>query len=106
MVDNPNFGHSAAHGFVTFMDSWGDGPLLIRHGKRKWWFEFSDMFGPTLLRASDKEPSDQQPTSKKDPFWVPFQAWMGAGKKCRAVKNERGQVQYWVCHAPVGERLP
>ena len=101
----PNFGHHAHHGFGTFIDSWGDGPLVIRHQGKEWWFEFSLMFGPLMLRKSDKQPSDRQITRDDDPFWVPFTAWRDGGSKCRAVWSKRtraGQKRllYWVCHVP------
>ncbi len=91
-------GHSYARSFGVYMDYWGAGPLLIRYGKRQWFFEFSEMFGPTLLRAKDMEPADRQPTNEHDPFWYPFQSWMRAGRKVRAVKDKRGRVKFSVCH--------
>lgn len=101
----PHFGHHGAYAPGVHIDGWGDGPILIRQGRRRWWFEFSDMFGPTILRASDLEPSEKQPTSERDPFWVPFTAWMKAGKRCRAVRDARGRLRFWVAHLPRGERL-
>lgn len=100
MTRQPNFGHAYSSGFGVFIDSWGSGPLLIRYGERKWFFEFSDMFGPLLLSAKSKEPLDRQPTSDTDPFWDPFNRWMMAGKKCRAVRNSRGRVIFFLCHVP------
>ena len=89
----------------AFIDQFGSGPLLIRRGRRSWFFEFSDMFGPTLLRKSDFEPSDRQPVKESDPFWEPFHAWMRSGKKCRQIRDRRGRVQFALCHAPRKEKL-
>ena len=93
------FGHHASHARGIFIDSWGDGPLLIRHGKRKWLFEFSDMFGPTVLKQNG-DPHRIQPISEKDPFWVPFQLWIDGGKKNRSVRSKRGRLIFKVCHVP------
>ena len=98
MTGAPNFGHHHSHGFGVFLDAWGDGPLLIRDGKREWLFEFSHMFGPLILRKSDLSPADRQPIKEDDPFWRPFQRWMDGGRKCRAVRTKRGKLRFWVCH--------
>ena len=102
---HPSFDH---HGLIAggvCLDAWGGGPLLIRWGRRRWWFEFSEMFGPVLLRPSDLEPATVQPVSERDPFWAPFNAWMRAGRRCRAVKGRDKRVRFWVCHAPRREVL-
>jgi len=96
----PSFDHHGAIVGGVCMDSWGAGPLLIRWGRRRWWFEFSEMFGPTLLRASDLEPAAAQPVSERDPFWAPFRAWTDSGRRCRAVMDKRGRARFWVCYAP------
>lgn len=101
----PSFGHHGVIGGGIFLDAWGAGPLLIRWGRRRWWFEFSEMFGPTLLRQSDLEPAAAQPLSERDPFWQPFNAWTKAGRRCRAVFDKRGRVRFWVCYAPRRELL-
>lgn len=101
----PSFGHHTTNARGVHLDAWGAGPLLIRSRRRRWWFEFSDMFGPLLLRPSDLEPSVRQPVSERDPFWVAFNAWMRAGRKCRAVRDKRGRLRFWVCHAPRRELL-
>jgi len=99
-----NFGHHGYHSHGVHIDVWGDGPLIMRDGKRKWRFEFSEMFGPTWLKT-DGDPSDKQPICKKNPFWGPFQRWMHGGKKCRAVKCKRGRFLFYACHVPK-EGLP
>lgn len=98
MSDAPDFGHKSARAAGVCIDWWGAGPLLIRDGKRRWFFEFSDRFGPTLLRAKDFEPADRQPMREDDPFWRPFTIWLRGGKKCRAIRDKRGRVRFWVCH--------
>ena len=100
----PSFGHRALNGPGVHIDLDGDGPILIRHGRRKWWFEFSDMWGPTILRARDMQPADVQPLDR-DPFWPPFTAWMRAGKRCRAVTGRDGRVRFWIAYAPRREVL-
>lgn len=96
--ENIGSGHHGAVGFGVSLDYWGAGPLLIRSGKRKWFFEFSEMFGPTLLRAKDMEIAERQPVSERDPFWPPFNAWMKSGRRVRAVRDRHGRVQFRVCH--------
>ena len=95
----PDFGHHAIRIGRVHMDWWGDGPLVIRDGKRVWWFEFSDRFGPTILKPGKaRNVSDHQPMREDDPFWRPFTAWMRAGKKCRAVRSRRGKLRFYLCH--------
>lgn len=104
----PDFGHHGIRGNAVFIDAWGDGPMLIRFDGREWWFEFSEMFGPTLLRKTDKEPSDRQPTTDAHPFWVPFQRWFNGGRKCRAIKTKRKvgcRVRFFLCHVPKDDGL-
>ena len=96
----PDFGHHGSHAFGVHLDFWGAGPLLIRWGRRKWWFEHSDMFGPLILQQSDMMPAERQPIRETDLFWTAFNAWMKSGKRCRAVRNKRGQVRFWLCYAP------
>lgn len=100
-------GHSFATPSGLFIDAWGDGPLLIRDGKRRWFFEFSEMFGPIWLKR-DKEghfdPSNKQPMDG-DPFWSPFTRWNNAGRKCRPITTKRGKLIVYLCHVPK-EGLP
>ena len=99
-------GHSYAQLSGMFIDAWGDGPLLIRHGKRRWYFEFSKMFGPVWLKRDRQghfDPSDKQPMDN-DPFWGPFYRWHNAGCKCRPVTTKRGRLIFYVCHVPPEER--
>jgi len=91
-------GHAFAALPGVFVDAWGSGPMLIRMGRRRWFFEFSEMFGPTWLREKDMEPSDRQPVSETDAFWWPFNAWMRGGRRVRAVRDKRGRVKFWLCH--------
>jgi hypothetical protein len=100
-----DFGHYAfGVGGVRF-DVWGAGPYLIRAGRRRWFFEFSDRFGPVILRASDMEPADRQPIKESDPFWRPFQSWMKGGKKTRPIRNRKGLAIYSLCHYSREEQL-
>jgi hypothetical protein len=103
MAEHIGTGHSWASAFGVHIDYWGDGPLIIRSGKRVWRFEFSEMFGPTILDRHNA-PAKRQPISETDPFWFPFQRWMNAGRRVRSVRNKRGQVIYKVCHWPRGFR--
>ena len=101
MDDSNQFGHHYYNAPGIFIDSWGSGPMLMRHQGREWWFEFSERLGPTLLRKSDKEPAARQPDSDGHPFWVPFGLWWGGGRKCRAVRCKRSnRIRYHICHLP------
>jgi hypothetical protein len=99
------FGHHPVKMPGMMIDSWGRGPLLIRDGARSWWFEFSDRFGPQILSARwPHNPIARQPATEAHPFWAPFERWMKAGKKHRAIRHQRGPkkglVKYWLCWAP------
>jgi len=97
------FGHTAINGPGFHMDIWGKGPLLIRHKGRKWLFEFSEMFGPSLLRRDGWTVSDRQPLTETHPFWAAFEAWRKGGMRHRAVKDKRGKLRLYVCHVPMGD---
>lgn len=106
------FGHHAVNVGGVHFDSWGRGPLLLRYGGREWWFEFSDMFGPTLLRKTDLEPAQGQPEHDYHPFWPAFDAWTRAGRRHRPIWSKRrrisGQprrVKFYLCYADRGEVL-
>lgn len=106
------FGHHGAFIGGAHLDAWGHGPLLLRYGGREWWFEFSDMFGPLLLRKGDLEPRATQPDDERHPFWEAFNAWTRAGRKHRPVRAPRsritgkpGPVKFHLCHADRGEVL-
>lgn len=104
MKPQPNFGHHAVNGSDYFLDAWGDGPMLIRWRGKEWRFEFSEMFGPSLL-TKDGEISARQPTREDHPFWLPFQRWMNSGRRCRAVRSRSGRLRFWLCHVPRHEEL-
>jgi hypothetical protein len=97
-------GHSFAHPSGLFIDAWGDGPLLIRDGARRWVFEFSERFGPVWLtrRGRHYEPAERQPLSPRDPFWSPFNRWNRSGRKCRPITSKRGRLILYLCHVPPG----
>lgn len=98
-MSTPNFGHRGFSYCGAHIDCWGDGPMVIRDGKRVWWFEFSDMFGPTILNPGKAmNVAAVQPTREDDPFWRPFMAWMRGGKRSRAVRSKRGRVRFHLCH--------
>lgn len=94
------FGHHSAHTSGAFIDAWGRGPMLVRFQGKEWWFEFSQMFGPQLLRKTDLEPLASQPDSAAHPFWKAFSAWDKAGRKHRAVRTKAGKLKFYLCHAP------
>lgn len=106
------FGHQPVNMGGAHLDAWGRGPLLLRYGGREWWFEFSDMFGPLLLRKSDLEPAQRQPVRDDDPFWEAFKAWTRAGRRHRPIWSKRSRtkgqprrVKFYLCHADRGEVL-
>ncbi len=47
----------------------------VSDGRRKYRFEFSEMFGPTLINERG-DPLKVQPISETHPFWRPFNAWL------------------------------
>ncbi len=99
------FGHHGARTQSAFIDSFGRGPLLLRYDGQDWWFEFSKMFGPQLLRKSDLEPCVRQPTSDNHPFWPAFLAWQKGGYRHRPVfssgrgKNRVRRLRFYICFA-------
>ena len=106
------FGHHAASIGGAHIDSWGRGPLLLRYGGREWWFEFSEMFGPQLLRKTDLEPARRQPVREDDPFWAAFLAWDRSGRRHRPIWSKRSRIggkprhiKFYLCHADRGEVL-
>lgn len=100
-------GHAFAQVSGHFIDAWGDGPLLIRDGARRWVFEFSEMFGPVWLKRQGRhwEPANRQPIREDDPFWGPFERWNRSGRKCRPITSKRGLLLVYLCHTPK-EGLP
>lgn len=95
-------GHAHARSAGAYIDAWGSGPLLIRDGKRKWFFEFSEMFGPVLLKREGAhfEPATRQPVEHHHPFWWPFNRWLHGGRKCRPIRTKRGRLAFYLCHVP------
>ncbi|MEM6500069.1 MAG: hypothetical protein AAF709_25595 [Pseudomonadota bacterium] len=99
MMNRPEFDHQPARIAGGFLDMWGDGPIVIRHAGKEWRFEFSVMFGPSLL-TKQGEVAVRQPISDRHPFWDPFNRWMKAGKRCRAVRTKRGKLRFWLGYVP------
>lgn len=56
-----------------FITEFAEGPFTVHDGKREWRFEFSDRFGPVVLRK-DGEPAARQP-GENSPFWSAFEFW-------------------------------
>ncbi len=104
MNSQPNFGHQGVGGNGSFLDIWGDGPMLMRWRGKEWRFEFSEMFGPSLL-TKNGEVAVRQPLDERHPFWAPFNRWNKAGRKTRAVRTKRGRLRFWLCHLPRHEEL-
>lgn len=55
-------------------------PRVFTHvmvGRRKVYFEFTQVFGP-LITDRHGEPLDDQPVLEDHPFWKPFNAWLAA----------------------------
>ena len=106
------FGHHSVNMGNAHLDCWGRGPLLLRYGGREWWFEFSDMFGPLLLRKADLEPRAAQPNDPHHPFWAAFNAWTRAGRRHRPIWTKRSRIsgqppriKFYLCHADRSEVL-
>lgn len=56
----------------------------VTDGRRKYRFEFSEMFGPTLINQRG-DPLKVQPVSERHPFWRPFNAWLADYRKSKPV---------------------
>jgi hypothetical protein len=75
-----DYGHTSSCTGGMFIDQWGAGSFLLKDGDKTWSFEFSSRFGPLLL-DSKGGPKTIQPTSPRNPFWKPFNAWLSQGKQ-------------------------
>lgn len=63
----------------TFCDA-ADQVITVRGKKVR--FDFSERFGPLVL-DDEGNPLKKQPISERDPFWEPFNAWLGAWTRQR-----------------------
>lgn len=61
------------------IDSWGAGPFEIIVGAKRFRFEDSDRFGPTLIKRDGSEISNQ-PT-ERHPFWRGYDPWRAQGRQ-------------------------
>lgn len=59
----------------------------VSDGRRKYRFEFSEMFGPTLI-GKDGDPLKNQPMRENHPFWRPFNAWLAEYRKPRPLSAQ------------------
>lgn len=62
-------------GTVAIVDSFVDAiDSVVTAGGKRYYFEFSEMFGPSL---TDREGNilKRQPMSANHPFWKPFEVW-------------------------------
>lgn len=66
----------------TFCDA-ADQIITVKGKKVR--FDFSERFGPLVL-DDEGNPLEQQPISESDPFWPPFNAWLGAWERERVQK--------------------
>jgi hypothetical protein len=57
----------------------------VSDGRRKYRFEFSEMFGPTLIDARGNVLKNQ-PVRETHPFWRPFNQWLQEYRAKQAVK--------------------
>jgi hypothetical protein len=55
-----------------------DGPFLITAGKKRWWFEWSDQWGPLRTR---KDGSDAVQPGSQSRFWAATSLWARQGKR-------------------------
>jgi hypothetical protein len=80
------FGHRATTGQIGglgfHMDAWGNGPFYIRIKGKRYAFEDSDMFGPSLLNKNGSI-SEKQPISERHPFWLGYCMWRRGGRRVR-----------------------
>jgi hypothetical protein len=71
----------------TFIDAEDS---VVTAGGKRYYFEFHEMFGPTL---TDKKGNvlKRQPMNANHPFWKPFEAWNQQRSKLRYTKA-KGQA--------------
>jgi hypothetical protein len=68
----------------TFIDSFVDmAGLVIEYGKWGWFFEWSEIFGPSVVHAKTGNPLDNQPP-ESSPFWRVVSLWARQGKRTEA----------------------
>lgn len=85
MTDRPNnpsaqeYGHYAVRGNGFCIDAWGAGPFLIEVNGKRYRFEDSDRFGPTLLTKRG-DPCVRQPM-EGHPFWRGYTPWRWQGRR-------------------------
>lgn len=67
--------------FVDAVDS------VVTAGGKRYYFEFSEMFGPTL---TDKHGNilKRQPVSPNHPFWKPFNVWLQQRIRLQYLRTE------------------
>ena len=73
------FGHIGVIGPGFCMDTWGVGPLEIEVCDKRYSFEDSDRFGPSII-LKDGSIAVRQP-GEKSPFWTAHFAWVKQGRK-------------------------
>lgn len=66
----------------TFCDA-ADQVITVKGKKVR--FDFSERFGPLVL-DDEGQPLEKQPIHESDPFWEPFNAWLGAWERERVRK--------------------
>lgn len=83
-----DFGNNSFSGRIDGMafhvSSYGAGPFMFRIDGKRVFFEDSDMFGPVVVRKSDWNPSERQP-SEKSRFWDAYGMWRKAGRPFRGI---------------------
>jgi len=100
-----SFGNNSFSGEIDgspfHMSSFGSGPFMFRIDGKRVFFEDSDMFGPSVLRKSDWNPSACQP-GERSRFWDAYCMWRKVGRPLRgtrrvkiAVWSEPKKGQYW-----------
>lgn len=80
------FGHVGIIGNGFCVDKWGVGPFVMSWRGKKYRFEDSDRFGPTLIRK-DGEPTKKQP-DERSPFWDGYKLWRDAERSAAHVTKE------------------
>ena len=73
------FGHSGAIFSNVCLDRWGAGPFRLEVEGQTFAFEFSEMFGPTVLDEFE-DPLDVQP-DEASPFWRAVTLWSRQGRR-------------------------
>lgn len=77
-----DFGHIARIGNGVCLDSWGTGPFVIEADGKRYRFEDSDQFGPSLIKLNGDPLTNPWPSSRSQ-FWRAHRIWARQGRRVK-----------------------